>query len=472
MPHSYIGNPIFKITKCPRVTMKGAFVQQPFPLSTSQVTNPLRLYQMEEEKAKKINQNKENISLNKPVFPKMQKIEAEKKGVVSNTPSKVAPNSSEKEVKLTSGNLNKQGSVDDMYSEERVALEDAYGLPNDELFNIDETDDYEVQSMDGGNYEKLNNASPTEQESDSNENDEPTETCNELKKGIDNDFIIADITTMDGLSMYEDILEGTEKKLWEDEDYENINIFFRDVYQQSDAPFATSHFDCAISKCHDEDFEEEKVQKPLNKTTSENFPMMVDFKEDDTEMDFESVFYTSVMLDSSVNLRKNKSNRQERGLSFFEHSPQMFAPDFSSNLGESIGRNRSLSKITVDEWYMKDWRNAVHSEKSGFSRIEKEEDKMEVEEPEYFKQFDSVLLAHSQAQEFVFPTIYSDINKNNEEDFEIDESDPLKDPLDSLGEPNEKTVFMNNDTEGLSYASEYPEDEMKIQNSLSKPTCF
>lgn len=427
---------------------------------------------MEEEKAKKAQQNKENVSLNKSVFPKMQKIEQDKKPSLVNTTLKTSPKYSEKEVKLTSGNLNKQGSVDDMYTEERVAIEDAYGIPNDELFKLDETDDYETQSMVAGNYEKLNTVQPSELERDSNLNDGPTETCNELKKGIDNDFIIADITTMDGLSMYEDLLEGTEKKTWEEEDYENINIFFRDVYQQSDAPFATSHIDCTISKGHDEDFEEEKVQKPANKTSSENFPMMVDFKEDDTEMDFESAFYTSGMVENSVGLKKNKSNRQERGFSFFENSPPMFAPDFSSNLGESIGRNRSLSKITVDEWYRKDWRNPVPSEKSGFSHIEHEEEKMDVEEPEYFKQFESVLLTHSQPQEFVFPIIYSDTNKNKEEEFQIDESDPLKEPLQSIGELEEKSIFMNNDTEGLSLASQYPEDDIQVQSGFSKLTSF
>lgn len=446
-------DPVFKVTRYQKEHLKNAYPAKPFPLSKNHVANPPKMYHKEEEKVKRNQNNKENITINRREISKLQKLEKPQKSHSGESRKLPALNTLEKEVKLTSVEFNKQKSSDELYNDERIALEDEYGLNKDDLFKLDETDDYETQSMLAESYEKLNSTHPMNQISNSNNNGDSTETCNDLKKGIDNDEIIADITTMDGLSMYEDILEGTQKKLVEDEEIENLNVFLKDVYQQSESQFLLD----SNTKIKPDSLEEEKVAKTGNKSTSENFQMMVDFKDDDYEMDFEAAFYNVPTPEASVPLFKKNSSRQERGFSLFEDSPQMFESEYFNKQSDVMGRNRSMSKITVDDWYKKDWRNHAPTEKSGLSVTEKDCDDMDVDEPEYFKKFDSVLLSHSQPKEsIVTPVIYSEISGLQEPEFLMGELDPLKESEDNFIEQIARNEISYQTEEGYEFSSQPP----------------
>lgn len=472
--NNFMAPAVFKITRFPKPLVKSPYPPKPFPLKVTHVANPPKMYQKEEEKVRRPLQNKENLNVNKPFAKKMEKLPS-LLGTGNSLPQKVTKLVKlEPEVKLTGVEFKKQFSSEDLYTDERVALEDEYGLPKEDIFHIDETDNFEIQSVPADNYENLNTAQRREQESSSNSNGEATEGCSGLKKGIDNDAIIADISTMDGLSMYEDIIEGTQKKLWEDEDYENLDIFFTENKQKSEANDNLTHFDCTFSKAHDEDFEEEKVQKSVNKTPSEKFPFHVDFKDEDYEGEFDHLFYDVPMMEDSVPLFKKQSYKQERGLSLFEEEVKLFREDLSSRFGNEDCRNRSLSKITVDDWYKKDWRNHALTENSGVSVAENECANMEVDEPEYFKKFDSILLGHDEEKDIPTPTIYDEnINSGCY-------TEPLMNEMPKpLKVPSEDDFCQNNRSSHVSEIGEDPvtegkedSDELPLFNHLPEPLSF
>lgn len=471
---NFMAPAVFKITRFPKPVVKSPYPPKPFPLKVTHVANPPKMYQNEEEKVRKPLQNKENLNVNKPFAKKMQKNPTPVETGITLQRKVTKLIKLEPEVKLKGVELKKQCSSEDLYTEERVALEDEYGLTRDDLFQIDETDNFEAQSMDVENYENLNVPQHTEQESSTNVNGEAAEGCSGLKKGIDNDAIIADISTMDGLSMYEDIIEGTQKKLWEDEDYENLDIFFTENKQKSEANDNLTHFDWNISKAHDEDFEEEKVQKSVNKTPSEKFPFQVDFKDEDYEGEFDHLFYDAPMLEDSVPLFKKQSYKQERGLSLFEEEVKLFREDLSNRFDYEDCRNRSLSKITVDDWYKKDWRNHALTENSGASAAENECANMEIDEPEYFKRFDSILLGHDEVKDIPTPTIY-DENINHDcytEPLMNEMSKPNKvDSEDDFCQNNRSSHVSEMDVDPATEGKE-ESDDLQLFNHLPEPLSF
>jgi PBP1b-binding outer membrane lipoprotein LpoB len=79
------------------------------------------------------------------------------------------------------------------------------------MFQIQENEKFESQSMSHEQELNLNNSQAVDLLNGPVEGNTGEGNCNGLKKGIDNDAIIADISTMDGLSMYEDIIEDTQK---------------------------------------------------------------------------------------------------------------------------------------------------------------------------------------------------------------------------------------------------------------------
>mmetsp|Transcript_14111 Transcript_14111/g.15789 ORF Transcript_14111/g.15789 Transcript_14111/m.15789 type:complete len:208 (+) Transcript_14111:632-1255(+) len=206
--------------------------------------------------------------------------------------------------------------------------------------------------------------------------------------------------------MYEDLLEYTAKKQPEDEELENIDIFLADVVSKIEPNDNVTHFDCNFSKVNEDDFEEEKINTCLNKTPSESFPVLVDFKDDDYEMDLEKAFKNGPLCEDSVPLMKKHSYRMERGFSLFEEQPDMFIEEIPMKLNSKNSRERSYSKFTDDDWYKKDWRNHAITEQSIISVNENKCEEMEEEEPEYFKKFDSVLASQPKQEErFEIPDV-------------------------------------------------------------------
>lgn len=122
-----------------------------------------------------------------------------------------------------------------------------------------------------------------------------------LNKGIENDLLIADISTMDGLSMYEDMFEANQKKFW-DEYEENVDIPILNCNVSPDEK--DGYADCTMSKGNDKDLEEEKVHKFAGKFSPESFPYKIEFKDEEYDMDFDYDFYNSPMIDADVSLRK------------------------------------------------------------------------------------------------------------------------------------------------------------------------
>ena len=375
--NQFWSRPPFKIEKISKAPLKTHYEPKPFPLKKEQVANPSKKLMKEEEKGKWVYQNKENFSINDNSFTEMVKLP------ITKTPNKAKKFTSpsflqlEKEVKLSSFELNHQESSGDFYDEERIAFEDEYGIDKDDIFKIDETDDFEDQNVLAENHENLDSALLRNENNETQQNQQENDSCSGLKKGIDNDAIIADVSTVDGLSMYEDLLEYTQKKIPEDEELEKIDIFFSGLVSKQEANDNVTHIDCNFSKANEEDFEEEKINTCLNKTPSENYPMLVDFKEDDYEMDIERAFNNGAMLEETVPLMKKHSYRMERGLSLFEEQQDMFMDDVSMNLSKKNSRERSYSKFTEDDWYRKDWRNHAITEQSIMSVDEKEFEDME-----------------------------------------------------------------------------------------------
>lgn len=476
MPHSMVGHPaVFKIRRCHKPFYKEPFKPAPFPLKVDSYPNPPKMYQMEEEKAKKPSLEKENISLNSWAQRRMEM----KPVAIGAKPTQhdVTPKPKvqklvklEKEVKLTGVDLNMQSPLIEKYDDERLALEDEYGIPQDEMFTLNGTEDYEEQSHIEEITENMNElrVSPT----NSNSNDEVRSQCDGLKKGIDNDAIIADYSTIDGLSVFEDIIQGIKKKEFEDEEYENVDIFFPDTQPKSDIYDGVTHFDCTVSKGNDEDLEEEKIDTKVNKTPSENFAL-VDFMEDTHDFGFDPHFYNSPMLEQDVPLLKKNSLRPERGMSLFEEQEQIFAEDFSLKISDFQLRNRSLSKVTVDEWCNKEWKHGV-SEMDPSHDGQTNQEPMEVDEPEYFKQFDKVLLSHNVQLDGVIPTVILEEDRNKI----LSECD-IKDVTKSIKEPTYDSLSQD---EGVLPQHENPESDMHktpsahndsiVADEYPTPTCF
>lgn len=403
--------PVFKVTRFPRPVLKEPYFIDSCRMKKDMMLSRPKLYRMEEEKASTIDANKENFSYNEPDFRELQKILKSEKSKYKYFNRKSEFENQEREVKLADVEIEIQDSSKDQYNDERVAIEDEYGLPKFDMFQIQETEQFESQSVVHEQEQNSINSQVVDRSNGPVEENVDEGNCNGLKKGIDNDAIIADMTTMDGLSVFEDIIEGTQKKQWEDEDLENIDIFFADSHPRSEANDNLTHFEWSQSKGFEEDLEEEKVQKSVGKISSENFPKSVDFREEDADMEVEALMYNSQFFEESVPLLKKNSYREERGFSLFEEKPLMFPEEFSLNSKISGLRNRSMSKLTSDDWYGKDWRN--HHFQNDYCPTFKPEDHegMEVDEPEYFKQFDKVL----NSKVIEDPINYSEIKNVNEQ---------------------------------------------------------
>lgn len=464
--------PVFKVTKFPRHCLKEPFEHKPFPLKKEHVATPSNRFLNEEEEGKWIYHNKENLSLNQNAkqvnnAPKVEKLKS------LQTRQLMGLIKIEKEVKLTDFDMIHQSELEENYDEERVALENEYGLPSDDIFEINETEEFEAQIEIAESYNNLNNSHPMNQENSQEEVQPSTETCDGLKKGIDNDAIIADISTMDGLSMFGDLLEINEKKVWEDEELENIKIFFSDLGADCEASENLTHFDCTISKCHEEDLEEEKINTHVNKTSSENFPMVVDFQDEDYEMAFESAFYISPLDEQSVPLMKKTSYRLNRGFSLFEDSPEMFVEDPSNRFKGDASRQRSYSKFTEDEWYKMDWRNQMIVDKADAYLQQVKDNIMQVDEPEYFRQFDNVLAGGNETPEmFEISGNFVETKTFNKVEHLDTISDNFKESVDELDCLNNRNFqIMNTDEENCEF-SKTPVNDFSKTKIFQESSCF
>ena len=391
---------IFDIQRIPRSSLKDPFFNGPFPLKKNHVSYTAKKYDVEEEKVNGQLANKENVSSNNASSINSNNLPGSQKSRLGNFTGTFKFTGWKNDKKC--GHLEQaiKNSSQDLYTEERVVLENEYGLPTDDMFRLTQDEAFETQPLAPENFENTHNEARAEEQVPPATNEESEPTCNGLKKGIDNDAIIADISTMDGLSMYEDILEVTQKKAWEDEEYENIDIFLTETYPRSEVNDNVTHFDCGQSKGLDEDFEEEKVQKSVSNK------IMGDFWGEDYEMDFESLLIKPQMMEESVPLHRKNSKRDERGLSFFDERSMMLSEEFNLDSNGQGLRNRSLSKITVDEWYWKDWRNSHTPSKFGtHEKLVNGTDLQEEEEPDYFKQFDTILKPETEVVENDFRTI-------------------------------------------------------------------
>jgi hypothetical protein len=442
-----------------------------------------KFYRMEEEKANTFVINKENISYNEPGVSELQNILKTEKSKYKYFNRRPEFKKQEKEVKLNEVEFGAQDSSRDQYNDERVALEDEYGLPKDDMFQIQENEQFESQSMSHEQELNLNNSQVVDLLNGSVEGNAGEGDCNGLKKGIDNEAIIADISTMDGLSMYEDIIEGTQKKQWEDEDLENVDIFFTDSHPRSEVNDNITHFDWSHSKGFEEDLEEEKVQKSVGKISSENFPKSVDFRDEEIDMEVEALLYDPQFFEESVPLLKKNSYREERGFSFFEEQPLMFPEEFSLNSNISGLRNRSMSKLTLDDWYGKDWRsNNFQNDYCPTFKANNQEE-MQVEEPEYFKQFDKVL--NSAPKILEDPLNYSEIKNVNEQVGAIQNSatgefnDKYHDFIHEIKEPSDCSMYMIEENyplvgtiESQNFSPIMSKNDEQKEELFSEPNCF
>jgi hypothetical protein len=467
--------PVFKVTKLTRHCLKEPFDPKPFPLKKEHVANPSNMFVKEEEKGTWIYHNQENLNINHNInaINNVHKSKDKKNIKTLQKLQQVGLVKIEKEVKLTDFEINHQLESDEYYTEERVALENEYGLPSDNIFEINETEEFENQPEFAESYQNLNNSHPMNQEYTKKEEEQPsTETCDGLKKGIDNDALFADVSTMDGLSMFGDLLEIVEKKIWEDEELENIEIFFPDLIVEGNASENLTHFDCTISKGHEEDLEEEKIDTHVNKTTSEIFPLVVDFQEDDYEMSFESAFYNP-LIEQSVPLMKKQSYRLNRGFSLFEDAPEMFAEDPSNRHINDTSRQRSYSKFTEDEWYKMDWRNPMMVDQPDTYLNEIKDVAMCNGEPDYFKKFDDVLVGEDETPElYEISEHFGGVKVVDKIDHLDTFSENFKELISIKDDPNDRNFQIMNTDEEHSEFSKTPVVDISKAKIFGESSCF
>lgn len=391
--------PPFKVEKMPKHTLKRDFPPIPFPLKKEHVANPTKKRLNEEEKGKMAIQNKENVghnttNLQKLIKPSNPTPEGGKKKYFSQSLKLL-----EKEVKLAQLEFSHQEGPGDFYDDERVALEDEYGLPQDDIFKIDATDEYEEQPKTPQKFENFNDSEKLNKQSLTPRNEAPQDSCDGLKKSIDNDALIADVSTVDGLSMYEDLLEYTTKKQPEDEELEKIDIFFHDLKGKAESGENLTNFDCNFSKANEEDFEEEKINTCKNQTPSESYLLPVDFKDEEYELDLEKALYNSPMCEEPIPLMKKSSLRMERGLSLFEDPSGGFLDDLKLHNQNEIARERSYSRFTEEGWYPKDFENNIVPEPSIPTVQEQKFEDIQMEEPEFLKEIEPVMAPESENEE-------------------------------------------------------------------------
>lgn len=194
---------------------------------------------------------------------------------------------------------------------------------------------------------------------------------------------------MDGLSVLEDIIEGTRKKSVDEDEIENIDIYFPDVFIPNEFNYQSAPYDCIMSKGNEDDFEEEKIHTTPKKHDKEKF-LLHNFQDEDFLMDFDHVNYDIPMIGENALLR-TISHKTDRCMSLLNDEPIPFILDYKKNKEISF-RERSFSKCTETEWYDRDWRNAVPNEQSLMIKTQQPSAQLVEEEHEYFKQFDDVLM--------------------------------------------------------------------------------
>lgn len=476
-PNQFCNRAPFKIEKMPKHQIKREYPPKPFPLKKEHVANPTKKRLKEEEKGRWNFQNKENTSYNATSFGELIKLPVD-----SQTPKKQKFFSEslkqlEKEVKLANLEFNHQERPGDSYNDERVALEDEYGLPEDNMFKIDVTDEYEEQEDLAQEYENLNSSHPLNKSAVTPPTEEVQDSCDGLKKGIDNDAIIAELSTVDGISAIEEFMESSTKKKSEDEELENIDIFFHDLKAKPEGVENFTHYDCNFSKVNEDDSEEEKINTCKNQLTSEKFPMLVDFKEDDYEMDIEKILYNHAMYEETVPLMKKSSLRMERGLSLFEDHADGFLDDFPMKLEKTNSRERSYSKFTEDEWYKRDLPKNLDNENSQQCKEEDKFEDIQMEEPELMDNFDTIVSPEPENEEiFDFAPCQ---NSLNDIEYKVMEKDMtqfeelFKQPIEEKDECEENEVQYNETIgENDSNHQKIPDEGLLDFNNYEEPSHF
>ena len=204
--------------------------------------------------------------------------------------------------------------------------------------------------------------------------------------------------------------------------------------------------------------------------------MMVDFKDEDYDMEMEKALLNSPMFEETVPLMKKHSYKMERGLSLFEEQPDMFTDDFKVEIQKISLRERSYSKFTENEWYRKEWKNHVATDQSNLSAKDQKFENIVVEESEYFKKLDSVLVFESQEEENVnFPVGNSEeigIEYQNNE-FPFNFSDLFKTPIEEQEEFEENGIqFGQVQNEDEDILSKILIQEFSNFHILPEPSCF
>lgn len=355
---------------------------------------------LEEEKSRpqNLNRNANPQPQPKPIAKPMQMKDKENRPNSQNVQkvAKLVKKVQEKEVKLTSVEFEADEKYNKIYSDERLAIEDTYGLPSDDVFEIDVNDHFDSQSESAFECHNFDESIQTNLDLvPVNNGDTHNEDFGNLKKGIDNDAVIADISTMDGLSIYGDYLDNICKKCYEDDNEEDeelakIDIFLTDVPMQDELISNHTRFDCTISRNNDDDNEEEKIQTTPTKYDKEGFPIMSEFRDDDYHFEFDHGLYDTPMIDE-VSLVKRSSHKTDRCMSLFEDTPRPFSLDFFKQ-DKFNPRERSHSKFTEIDIYKGEWRNCLQFEKHSSALHNDVVMLPSQKEFDYFKKFDEVLL--------------------------------------------------------------------------------
>ena len=378
----YMPNPIFRITRFDRSSLKPVCGAKPFLIKPGSFKNQNNVRKKEEEKLKPQYVHKiGNVEkLVKPTF-NFSKTENELH-YMDTTKSAQMVKSLEKEVKLSNMESLADEKFDKQYSDERLAIEDTYGLVEDDMFDINQNNEFETLSETARDYQGLNQSHPMNQDDMPVATNESGDHCDGLKKGIDNDAVIADISTMDGLSVYGDLLNSNSKKYWMFDQIDGINVLIDDSLNHplDGNKSSNKHRNHTIGRNYEDNIEEEKVQHSPTKYENDDFPMMIDFEINQRLMD------TSMADD--IQLVKHNSYKQARCMSLFEEESRMFAQDFGQ---DHTLRDKSFSDISEKEWYDRDWKNPTTFENEFTKNVSLKQIKAE-EEDEYFKKFDDVLV--------------------------------------------------------------------------------
>ena len=401
LPHNMMDQRLFTITK----TCPPNFISPNITNLNPPVPNPIQRTNKKKEEEKVggnlANKENKNICNIKPInFIKEVKKSPKKLKAI---PKVEKPIIIEKEVKLDCIEGLNSNELNEPYNDERVALEDEYGLDQDDLFDFSDLDQFETQSLHNENVHEFDQK-VTHTQQISVDHHENSDSCSGLKKGIDNDAIVADLSTLDGLSLYGDMLDQLQKKCFEEE-FENIDIIIEDFNSPHYEAENINHYENTMSKGHEEDLEEEKIHKPFYKSSPEKYMYIMDFKDDNYDMDFHEDFYNTPMIEESVSFQKKFSNRTERSISFFEEQNALFAEDLHQKFSNLPNRERSFSKVSEDQWYRKDWRLKHYNDQPHGMNDALSYNHKEIEEPDYFKQFNSVLYKPVQRKERI-PIIY------------------------------------------------------------------